>query len=57
MPIYTSTLDLTTVACTVCGEFNLDEYLCYNCKGSLECTDCCGCYELEEKGLEEEGEE
>ena len=34
--------------CTVCGELNLDEYLCFNCKGSRECTNCCGCYELEE---------
>lgn len=34
--------------CSVCGEFNLDEYLCYNCKGSLECTECCGCYDEEE---------
>jgi hypothetical protein len=38
--------DFSTVACTVCGQFNLAEYLCFNCKGSLECVNCCGCEEL-----------
>jgi hypothetical protein len=35
--------DFSAVACTVCGLFNLEEYLCFNCKGSLECLNCCGC--------------
>jgi len=38
--------------CTICGELNLDEMLCFNCKASRECVDCCGCYELEEEGEE-----
>lgn len=29
--------------CTVCGESNLDEMLCFNCKGMGECLNCCGC--------------
>lgn len=41
------------LTCSVCKKKNLDEYLCFNCKQSRECTDCCGCYELEEG----EGEE
>jgi hypothetical protein len=39
--------------CSVCGEKNLEEYLCPNCQGDRECTNCCGCYELEENGIEE----
>jgi ribosomal protein L32 len=50
---YYAIKDFTTVACTVCGEFNLDHNLCFNCKNLLECLDCCGCEELEEG----EGEE
>jgi hypothetical protein len=36
------------LTCSVCKKKNLDEYLCFNCKQLRECTDCCGCYELEE---------
>lgn len=43
--IYSRDLDLTTVACKVCNQFNLDEELCFNCKASLECVNCCGCEE------------
>ena len=42
--------DFSTVACTVCGKFNLETELCFNCKGMLECLECCGCEELEEEG-------
>lgn len=45
---YHEITDFSTVACTVCGEFNLQEELCFNCKGTLECVNCCGCEELEE---------
>ena len=41
---------LHALGCSVCGEFNLEEYLCFNCKGSRECLNCCGCEELEEAG-------
>ena len=34
--------------CTVCGELNLDEMMCFNCKGSRECLNCCGCDDIEE---------
>ena len=50
---YHEVIDFTTVACTVCGEFNLDHNLCFNCKNLLECLDCCGCEELEEGKGEE----
>lgn len=29
--------------CTICGQLNLDEEACYNCKASQECVNCCGC--------------
>jgi hypothetical protein len=45
---YHEVTDFSTVACTVCHAFNLEEKLCFNCKGSLECVNCCGCYEMEE---------
>lgn len=31
--------------CSVCGEKNLDEYACFNCKATGECINCCGCEE------------
>lgn len=31
------------LGCSVCGEKNLDEYACFNCRGSRECLNCCGC--------------
>lgn len=40
--------DFSAVACTVCSKFNLEEELCFNCKGILECVNCCGCEQLEE---------
>ncbi len=45
---YHEVRDFSAVACTVCGEFNLAEELCFNCKGTLECVNCCGCEVLEE---------
>jgi hypothetical protein len=42
---YSSDLDLATVPCSVCGKLGLEEYLCFNCKGTLECVFCCGCEE------------
>ena len=45
---YHEVTDFSTVACTVCHTFNLEEELCFNCKGSLECVNCCGCEQLEE---------
>ncbi len=45
---YHEITDFSAVVCTVCGEFNLAEELCFNCKGTLECVNCCGCEELEE---------
>ena len=29
--------------CSICGENNLDDELCFNCKASRECVNCCGC--------------
>lgn len=48
MLTYHEITDFSTVACTVCGDFNLETELCFNCKGMLECLECCGCEELEE---------
>lgn len=42
--------EAVALGCSVCGKFNLDEYLCPTCKGSRECVNCCGCYELEGEG-------
>jgi len=36
------------MGCSVCGEKNLDEYACFNCKATRECINCCGCEEEEE---------
>jgi hypothetical protein len=49
--------DFSTVACTVCGEFNLETQLCFNCKSLLECLNCCGCEELEKEEESEQMEE
>lgn len=46
---YTPDLDLRSVACSVCGEFCLDDSLCFNCKDYLECVNCCGCLDDEGK--------
>jgi hypothetical protein len=45
---YHEVTDFSTVACTICHAFNLEEELCFNCKGTLECVNCCGCEQLEE---------
>jgi hypothetical protein len=42
-PEYSKDLDLTSVTCSICKKFNLDEELCPTCKASLECVNCCGC--------------
>jgi hypothetical protein len=42
-PAYSKDLDLTSVTCSICNKFNLDEELCHSCKTSLECVNCCGC--------------
>jgi hypothetical protein len=44
-PAYSKDLDLTSVPCSICDKFNLDEELCHSCKTSLECVNCCGCEE------------
>jgi hypothetical protein len=35
--------EMYALGCSVCGEHNLEEELCFNCKGSRECLNCCGC--------------
>ena len=34
---------MSDLACTICGEKNLDYDSCFNCKGMKECINCCGC--------------
>lgn len=43
--------DLLDTPCTVCGQHNLAEELCPNCKAMLECVECCGCY-FDEEGAD-----
>lgn len=38
------------LVCKICNRRNLDEELCFNCKGMRECIRCCGCEQLEEDG-------
>jgi hypothetical protein len=45
MLTYHDITDFSTVACTVCQTFNLESELCFNCKATLECLNCCGCEE------------